>query len=295
MEQYPLYSVDPQIGGTPFRSYKKNSLSCSPHALLYVPADDLGVVVGPEGPGVRQAISAGSHGDDTIRGLELEIASIEKELRDVECRIRTLQSEIQARYHHEIVLIRELASVYKKKKLAKKEKRLEQKKRGKNYQPPQGLKKSKNTTGVTSALESSDTQELKRLYREAVLQVHPDKFVNHTDEISKRSQDLTIELIDTYQSGDLEELKAIYHHIMSGNAMSSDQSDKKSVPDPKAMHSYLIKKRNDLITELNEVKQSRIFEVLSTYDDPKKFIDELAVQLLIRIRQLERRTRVNKK
>lgn len=243
---------------------------------------------------LKKAITAGSQSDDAIRGLELEIVSIEKELRDVECRMRTLESQIQARYHSEIVRIRELASIYKKQKFAKKEKRLEQKKRGKNYQEPTGLKKNKNTAQVPPAPDSNDTQELKKLYREAVLQVHPDKFVNHTDEISKRSQDLTIQLIDIYQSGDLEELKTMYHHIMSGNAMSNNLSDNTSVPDPQAMRDYLIKKRNDLIAALNEAKDSRIYKVLITYDDPIKFIDELAAQLLIRIGQLERRTRSDK-
>jgi hypothetical protein len=240
---------------------------------------------------LNQKLAAGAQNDHAIRGLELEIASLEKELKDIELRIRALESQIQARYHSEIVRIRELAKVYKKQKLAKKEKRLEQKKRGKNYKQPTGLKKSNNTEHVSSTPDSDSEKELKRLYREAVMHVHPDKFVNHTDEIGKRSQNLTIELIDIYQSGDLEALKTIYHHIMSGNAMLNDQNDKKIVPDPQAMRDYLIKKRDDLTAALNETKTSRIYEVLSTYDDPRKFIDELAVQLLLRIEQLKRRTR----
>lgn len=240
---------------------------------------------------LNQAVATGPQNDHAIRGLELEIANLEKELKDNEFRMRSLELQIQARYHSEIIRIRELAKVYKKQKNEKKEKRLEQKKRGKNYQQPTGLKKSKNTEHVSSTPDSEDAQELKKLYREAVIHVHPDKFVNHTDEMGKRSQNLTIELIDIYQSGDLEALKTMYHHIMSGNAMSKDQSDKTSVPDPQAMRDYLIKKRDDLTAALNETKTSRIYEVLSTYDDPQKFIDELAVQLLLRIEQLKRRTR----
>jgi hypothetical protein len=240
---------------------------------------------------LNKPITSDARSDNSIHRIELEIVSIEKELKDVECRIRVLESQIQARYHSEIVRIRELAKIYKIQKNAKKEKRLEQKKRGKNFQQPTGLKKSKNTEHVLSTPDSNDAHELKRLYREAVLQVHPDKFVNRTDEIGKRSQNLTIELIDIYQSGDLGALKHIYHHIMSGNAMSMDHSDKSSVPDPQAMRDYLIKKRDDLIAMLKKTKDSRIYQVLLTYDDPMKFIDELAVQLLLRIEQLKRRTR----
>jgi hypothetical protein len=73
--------------------------------------------------------------------------------------------------------------------------------------------------------------------------------------------------------------------------MSENLSDETNVPDPLAMREYLIKKRDDLIGELNRAKGSRLYEVLTTYNEPSKFIDELAAQLIIRIKQLERRTR----
>ena len=226
---------------------------------------------------------------DSIRLLEQEIGSKEKELQDVELKIRSLESQIQNRYFSEILRIRELAKLYRKQKSEKKEKRLEQKKRGKNYREPKGVKTS--SAEDIRKPNCSDMQELKRLYREAIVQIHPDKFVNETLEKSKRSQDLTIQLIDIYQSGDLEELKHIYRHIMSGNAMSQTPSQETRMPDPEAMLSYLIKKRNDLSDALTKSKGSRIYEVLTTYDNPLRFVDELSEELLIRIRQLERRTR----
>jgi hypothetical protein len=235
--------------------------------------------------------SSSQTSNDTTRLLEQEILLIEEELRNIEFKIRGFESQIQARYHNEIVRIRELASRYKKQKLLKKEKRLDQKKRGKNYREPTSLKKQMTPAQVISAPDTDDIKEIKKLYREAVLKVHPDKFANHNDEISKRSQELTIQLIDIYQSGDLKELKTLYHHIMSGNAMSENLSDETNVPDPLAMREYLIKKRDDLIGELNRAKGSRLYEVLTTYNEPSKFIDELAAQLIIRIKQLERRTR----
>ena len=235
--------------------------------------------------------SSSQNRSDTTRLLEQEIILIEEELRNVETAIRGFESQIQARYHNEIMRIRELASRYKKQKLLKKEKRLDQKKRGKNYRESIHLKKNMSSAQVIFAPVTDDIKEIKKLYREAVLKVHPDKFANHTDEISKRSQELTIQLIDIYQSGDLKELKTLYHHIMSGNAMSENLSDLTMVPDPLAMREYLIKKKDELTCELNRAKGSRLYEVLTTYNEPSMFIDELAAQLTIRIRQLERRTR----
>jgi len=230
--------------------------------------------------------------DKSIQRLEQEIASLEKELQRVESQIRVMESQIQSRFRTEILRIRELALLYKKQKLAKKEKRREQKKRGKNYREPAGLKKSTSATPLTAVSDVTDKQELKRLYREAVRQVHPDKFVNASEEKCRRSQELTVQLIDIYQSGNLDELKHIYHHIMSGNAMAHDTHNQRNcVPDSLAMYAYLEKKKDDLAAALNEAMQSRIYEVLTTYEEPLVFIDELAMQLSIRIRQLERRTR----
>jgi hypothetical protein len=235
--------------------------------------------------------SSPSSGNESLAKLELEIALFEEELKAAELKVRTIKSQIQSRYHSEIERIHELYSLYKNQKRQKKEKRLEQKKRGKNYKEPTGLKKvSKDqTTGTTNTPDTS--HELKKLYREAVVQVHPDKFINHSDQISKRSLELTIQLIDIYQSGNLEKLKQAHSHIMSGNAMAGDLEDKSKVPDPKAMKEYLVQKRNALITDLKKVKESYFYQVVTTSDNLSEFIDNMSTQFYLRIQQLERRTR----
>lgn len=81
---------------------------------------------------------------------------------------------------------------------------------------------------------------------------------------------------------------------MSGNAMTNTLNTGINVPDPQALCEYLTKKRDDLNTAIDKIKQSQLFEVLTTYNDPQKFIDELSLQLSTRIKQLERRTRTRK-
>jgi hypothetical protein len=228
---------------------------------------------------------------ESISKLEQEIASFEEELRNAESKVHSIKSQIQARYHNEIARIHELYSLYKNQKRLKKEKRLEQKKRGKNYKEPTGLKLSAKGKSTDSNNKSESSHELKRLYREAVVQVHPDKFINHPAQISKRSLELTIQLIDVYQSGDLEKLKLAHRHIMSGNAMAGFQEDTSNVPDPVAMKKYLVQKRDTLVSELNQVKKSYFYQIFSTSDNISDIIDSMASQFRLRIQQLERRTR----
>jgi hypothetical protein len=231
------------------------------------------------------------HNEDSISRLEQEIASIEEDLKVAESQVRSIKSQIQSRYHNEILRINELYLLYKKQKQLKKVNRFEQKKRGKNYKEPVGLKKSATIKSADLINTTSETNELKKLYREAVLQVHPDKFANHPEQMSKRSQELTIQLIDLYQSGNIEKLKHMHRHIMSGNAMAGHQENTVKVPDPAAMKQYLIQKRDTIVNELKEIRESYFYRVFTTNNNVSEFIDNMAVQFYLRIKQLERRTR----
>jgi hypothetical protein len=64
--------------------------------------------------------------------------------------------------------------------------------------------------------------------------------------------------------------------------------------DSHAKQELLEKKRSDLLQAITEAKQSRFYEVITTYDDPLRFIDELSGYFSQRIVQLEKRTRVRK-
>lgn len=228
---------------------------------------------------------------ESICKLKQEIASFEEELRITESTIRSIKSQIQSRYYNEIVRINDLYTLFKKQKKLKKEKRLDQKKRGKNFKEPKVLKLNTKGKSQVSKSTSSDSHELKNLYREAVLQIHPDKFANHPDQMSKRSLELTIQLIDFYQNGDFKKVKQMHRHIMSGNAMSGHQEDTSKVPDPAALKEYLVHKRDTLFHELKDIKGSYFYQVFSTNNNLPGFIDSMAPQFFLRIKQLKRRTR----
>jgi DNA uptake protein ComE-like DNA-binding protein len=237
-------------------------------------------------PKVQTNLSRGA----SFEHIEKEISQLEKDLREIDAGIRSLQSQIHNRYGNEIARIHELSGIHKSQRKQKQEKRKEQKKRGKNFREPAP---SQNTTSHKKHSPSNpDSQLIKQLYREAMVQVHPDKFVNESDEKSKRSQDLTIQLIDIYQKGDLEQLKLFHRYILSGSAMASAHDTEFDSP---AKQELLEKKRKDLLQAIAEAKQSRFYEVITTYTDPLTFIDELSGYFMQRIAQLEKRTRVRKK
>lgn len=228
---------------------------------------------------------------ETILALEKEISLLEDELQIIEQRLNEFESKIRLRLHQQILRLRELNGLYKTQKAAKKAKRLAQKKRGKNYKEPKGMVRITQQPATGPALRKPDLQELKRLYKEAIVLVHPDKFVLEDEAVNARATHLTTQLNALYNSGKLEELSDFHEHIISGNAMSHITSQPASIADPAALLAHLKKKRIQLDTQLAQYKQSHTYAVLNTYEDPYSFISELRIQFEERILVMEKRTR----
>ena len=100
-----------------------------------------------------------------IKLLQQELEGIKTEIRNFEVLLRSHVSDL-------IVEAQELFILYKEIKKAKKIKRLEQKKRGKNYKEPKGLRIISKQKG--NVIPGEQQKEKRRLYREAMLHVHPD-------------------------------------------------------------------------------------------------------------------------
>lgn len=233
--------------------------------------------------------------DNQITTLEREIAVLEKELQAAETELNAFTGQIRAQLHNQILQIRELRDLYKKHKAAKKAKRLEQKKKGKNYREPKALAQTNNGIAGNPKPAQPNQEELKRLYKEAIRQVHPDKFATEEPEISDRATALTVQLNEIYDSGDLTEMQGFYEHIISGNAMSHVPYQPETLANPEAMLLFLQKKQHELAAALTELKTSQLFVILKTYENPLTFIPELRQQFEDQIKLLQKRTRKTNK
>jgi len=229
--------------------------------------------------------------NEQITALEKEIAALEQKLTQTENKLHTFSAQLRAHLLPQIKRIQELTLVYKKLKADKKTKRLEQKKKGKNYREPLALKKTNVFPTASEKMKLPDRQELKRLYKEAMKQVHPDKFANEATEKATRATELSAQLNEYYDAGDLEELKGFYEYIISGNALHYVPQNPENLPDAVAMLNFLQKKKAGLKAALEEIENSELYHVLTTYEDPLTFIPELQFQFEQKIRQLEKRTR----
>ncbi|NKI27331.1 hypothetical protein HCG49_12225 [Arenibacter sp. 6A1] len=218
--------------------------------------------------------------------LQGKIDKLTVELREVLQKVAAFENILRAYVADEIIAEQELSLLYKQQKKAKKEKRLSQKKRGKNFSAPQGLQPSKHTKPIQKNPE--EQKEKKRLYREAMLYVHPDKFSMQEEKLDLATE-VTSKLIDIYQSGDLATLQAYHAHIFSGHALIASEPLLK----PTAMdgNAYLEMELQALQSQLAEVKGRYTYKVLTTYANPMSFKEELKAYYTDRLAKLRKRTR----
>ena len=219
--------------------------------------------------------------------LKTQIQAIEQELATVEQKTIAFENTLRSALADQLIEVQELSVLYKEQKRAKKEKRQAQKQRGKNHQAPEGLKQVK--TPKPEVENMGEEKERKRLYREAMLHVHPDKFSTPAGENQMDlATEMTTKLINIYRSGTLEALQSFHAHIFSGNSLTIDEH---KVTDTR-QDDYLEQELERLRNELQLAKARHTYEVLTEYDDPLTFIDELMIYYRDRIHKLRKRTRV---
>ena len=223
--------------------------------------------------------------------LEKEIALLEAELRELESNLNVFQTQIRSALSTQISRIRALTDLYKSQKQAKKLKRLEQKKRGKNYKEPLGLKVNNAFFTVPNLVSADDQQELKRLFKEAVVQIHPDKLIDANEELNQRATEVTAKLNEVYQSGDLEEMSRLHEFIISGNALTYVPDQAKTIKDIPAMIEFLQEKKRNLLHLIAEIKSSELYQLWTNGKGIETIIAELKLAFEHRIIIMEKRTR----
>ncbi len=217
-----------------------------------------------------------------IQVLEDELIVVKNETEQFEAKIRSILIDM-------IIEEQELSDLYRRMQKAKKKKRLEQKKRGKNYKEPNGIKLISEENNATPN-SKEDTKELKRLYREAMLQVHPDKFSMNENKLDLATE-ITSKLIEIYRSENLKELQLFHAHIFSGNALQQEFNATTGTLNPVSEDLYLKHQKETLEQKLAVARNRPTYCVLKDYQNPMHFADELKDYYEDRLFKLRKRTR----
>lgn len=223
--------------------------------------------------------------------LKEQIAQLRHELDNVSNKVNTFEAVLKSNLASELIEEQELSVLYKEQKKIKKEKRLVQKRRGKKYVVSIGIIVQKQEPVVPNVNEA-DKKEKKRLYREAMIHIHPDKFSMDDSKINLATE-LTTRLIEIYKTENLATLEAYHTHLFNNEELIAETSKVSNIniltstPD-----TYLQKEKEQLEKKLDLIKSRHTYHVLTTYGDLSIFINELRKYYQDRIMKLKRRTRI---
>lgn len=222
--------------------------------------------------------------DFLFHSLQIEINQLKKQIHQTQLEIDEFEDFLRSELEDDIIEVQELTILYKKIQKAKKEKRLSQKKKGKNYKEPSVLPSVSKTLTVE---EKQIHQSKKSLYRQAMLYVHPDRFSKNQEE-ELLATEITTQLIQIYKEGSLAELEQIHAEITS-------QKDLSKITISSAVQVATIislqEQKQRLQEELGQLQKRYTYVVLTSYSNPKEYLTELQEYYADRLLKLRKRTR----
>lgn len=233
---------------------------------------------------------------ETSDDLRQTIEKLEAELKAILDRTDVFEAQLYAQISDLIIEEQELTLVYKQMQRDKKEKRRAQKLKGKKAKGSDLLRSNtiEPSIEVAKPLDTAEVADIKktrkRLYREAMQVVHPDKF-SINDSSADLATELTAKLVEIFHSGDLEKLQLFHGHIMSGLAFKGGPLGNVNSTNFAKTASYYKNEIARLMGDIALAKKVHTYIVLTTYSNPMSFVVELKEYYMDRIGKLMKRTR----
>lgn len=221
--------------------------------------------------------------------LQIAIEAAKQDISSIKNSILAFEELLKQHVSSYIIEAQELTVLYKSQKKAKRQKRLAQKHKGKHYTPTNSPEQA---TATSPPKKEDSAQQLalkKQLYREAMLQVHPDKFSLSPSE-QESATEITTQLIHIYKNESLTALQNFHAQIFSDTLdLKLNKTELKSthINKTQALQTTL----KTLHKELETLKTNTLYHTLNTYSNPLQFVDELIMYYKDKIAKLKKRTR----
>lgn len=141
-------------------------------------------------------------------------------------------------------------------------------------------------------LDKDTEKKLKKMYREAIVLGHPDKFMNDPVK-QQKAQAIATELIAAYQRRDLAKVTEIWKLLKEGTAFGIDWSDTKSGDDWQKIYARLLLQRDDLLHEIALLEADEIMVVYRQMGNFEKHFSDLRIRLQQDIKNLEKQLKIS--
>lgn len=223
-----------------------------------------------------------------IQLLEQEIACLETEknalfsqINGFDRRIRMLLSDLLLRH---LELKKRLAEIKAKLTGKKQDEQVYQERREHFEQFKEKL--AEDIRNPVADIPADQEADMKRLYREAVLMAHPDRF-HHDPDKEAEANKIMAELSDAFRKKDFQRVKALHEALKNGTAFSIDWKNAGDISQLQQLVEKLALRRNALLEEIRQTRSSESWKTLQDHPDPDAYAESLRAQLEHNIQILE--------
>ena len=224
--------------------------------------------------------------DVEVFGLQLEIKSLEVQLNALENELveaEKLVHEFLVRHTKELgSLIIELLEL-KRKNAKNEDERTEAEEDEKAYR--EGYEANKDV--VIPELSKEEKQSLTKMYREASMLCHPDKFSNEPLEKQKQAEELFKELAEAYSSNNVSRVNEILENLKKG-ILTIDPNNAVQKKDLlKSRLDSMKMKIKDILEKINQIKLTESFVTATVNTNWDEYFESAKVNLQQQIDDLK--------
>jgi HKD family nuclease len=212
--------------------------------------------------------------------LQADIAQLEEEKMGLEAQILQHESILHREVGHLILknielktILAEAKAVLTAKKVYTEEAKQHQAHRAKMEEDiAQGIKFERN------ALSENVAEMMKKMYKETIFKIHPDRFQNEPDKLGI-VQELTQQLIEAYKKNDFETVKIIWERVQKGFIFVDDLLKSSDLEMLRNFWTKLIQQRDTILAEISILKKHYIIEALADFAEFQVYIQQTKIQL----------------
>jgi hypothetical protein len=221
--------------------------------------------------------------------LELEIAELEGQISELEAKLYKYEAILRAHLAdlllEQLSLQQELA--LRRAKMTMKRVYEEEAKRwqAKYEETKSSIDEAKKAEKIE--LDKDVAADMKRMYREAIFSIHPDKYYDDPERYA-RATELTQQLIDAFKSSNYQRVKEIWERVKSGWIFDTDilKSDSWEM-----LTEYLQRQRDKyslLLIRLNSLLSNEILLAVETYPEFQDYVEICKLQLMNNINHIKK-------
>lgn len=224
-----------------------------------------------------------------IRQIETEISELEAEKTDLEGIINRFTVKIQQRLGHLILkrieLETELAKI--RAELTKRRSDFEKYEHKKEDFEATFNTQEKNKDKKIPELSEDDQLSIKKMHRETVMIIHPDRFFDQP-EMEAKANEITAKLNEAYKNNDIETVRQIWQSVKDGTVFGTDVSQIEDITRLEEILEKMKLKRDQLLATINSLQLEEFFRFGSDESVWEDYFNRQEEQLIANIEVIER-------